>query len=106
MELPVQPSSQVSRGRNLERAPWCYLLWGAPVVIVIGRRSLWCFGTLAYGERSSLGDSCRMGWNRLFRERTILRQGPLQNRRNPLSTPQHHWRTKRAFDPFHSIGIY
>jgi len=36
MELPVQPSSQPSRGRNFERAPWCYLLWGVPVVIVIG----------------------------------------------------------------------
>jgi len=36
MELPVQPSSEASRGRNFERAPWCYLLWGVPVVLAIG----------------------------------------------------------------------
>jgi len=36
MELPVQPSSQPSGGRNFERAPWCYLLWGMPAVLVIG----------------------------------------------------------------------
>src|SRR5947208_15690034 len=35
MELPVEPSSQPSRGRNLERAPWCYLLWGVPAVLVV-----------------------------------------------------------------------
>src|SRR5205807_4683702 len=43
MELPVQPSSQPSRGRHFERAPWCYLLWGGPVVLVIG-------AGIAYGE--------------------------------------------------------
>ncbi len=43
MELPVQPSSQPSSGRNLEQAPWCYLLWGVPVVLVIG-------AGIAYGE--------------------------------------------------------
>jgi hypothetical protein len=43
MELPVEPSSQPSRGRNLERPPWCYLLWGVPVVLVIG-------AGIAYGE--------------------------------------------------------
>jgi hypothetical protein len=36
MELPVQSSSQQSRGRNFESAPWCYLLWGVPAIIVIG----------------------------------------------------------------------
>ena len=35
MELPVQSSSQPSRGRNFERAPWCYLLWGVPAVLVV-----------------------------------------------------------------------
>src|SRR5437660_9326168 len=35
MELPVEPSSQPSRGGNLERAPWCYLLWGVPAVLVV-----------------------------------------------------------------------
>jgi hypothetical protein len=30
MELPVEPSSQPPRGRNYERAPWCYLLWAVP----------------------------------------------------------------------------
>jgi len=43
MELPVEPSSQPSRGRNFERPPWCYLLWGVPVVLVIG-------AGVAYGE--------------------------------------------------------
>src|SRR6266852_246432 len=43
MELPVQSSSQPSRGRNFERAPWCYLLWGVPAVLVIG-------AGVAYGE--------------------------------------------------------
>src|SRR6266852_5706210 len=36
MELPVKPSSQLSGRRNFERAPWCYLLWGVPAVLVIG----------------------------------------------------------------------
>ncbi len=36
MELPAQPSSHPSRGRNFESAPWCYLLWGVPVVLAIG----------------------------------------------------------------------
>jgi len=42
-ELPAQPSSPPSRGRNLERAPRCYLLWGVPAVLVIG-------ASTAYGE--------------------------------------------------------
>ncbi len=42
MELPVQPSSQPSRRRNFEQAPWCYLLWGVPVVLVVAG--------IAYGE--------------------------------------------------------
>jgi hypothetical protein len=36
MELPVQPSAQLSRGRNFEKAPWCYFLWGVPVVLALG----------------------------------------------------------------------
>jgi len=36
MELPVRPSSQPSSRRNYEPAPWCYLLWGVPAVLVIG----------------------------------------------------------------------
>jgi hypothetical protein len=43
MELPVQPSSKPSRGRNFEKAPWCYLLWGVPVVLVV-------VAGIAYGE--------------------------------------------------------
>jgi hypothetical protein len=43
MELPVQSSSQPFQGRNFEKAPWCYLLWGVPVVLVIG-------AGIAYGE--------------------------------------------------------
>jgi hypothetical protein len=35
MDLPVQSGSQGSRGRNYERAPWCYLHWGIPVVVAI-----------------------------------------------------------------------
>jgi len=45
MELPVEPSSQPSRGRNLERAPWCYLLLDVPAVLVVG---LWRFDTFSY----------------------------------------------------------
>src|SRR2546427_416920 len=43
MELPVQSSSRPSRGKNFERAPWCYLLWAIPAVLVIG-------AGIAYGE--------------------------------------------------------
>ncbi len=43
MELPIQPSSQPSRGRNLEAAPWCYLLWGVPALLVVA-------AGIAYGE--------------------------------------------------------
>ncbi|MDA4137235.1 MAG: hypothetical protein OK449_09615 [Thaumarchaeota archaeon] len=25
-----------SRGRDLERAPWCYVLWGLPAVLAVG----------------------------------------------------------------------
>ena len=39
-ELPVQPSAQPSRGRNLEAPPWCYLLWGVPALLVFGSFSL------------------------------------------------------------------
>src|SRR3989442_14542454 len=35
MELPVRPSSNPSRGRNFERAPWWYLLWGVPAVVAV-----------------------------------------------------------------------
>jgi len=35
MDLPVQPSLPSSRGRNLERPPWCYLLWGVPAVLAV-----------------------------------------------------------------------
>ena len=77
-------------GENFERAPWCYLLWGVPVVLVIGAR-------IAYGEfvisltarGICLGSGCRVGGNRLSHQRAILREGPLQNKWNPLSTPQH-----------------
>ncbi len=62
------------------------------------RRSLRRLRTLAYCKRSSLGNCCRVGGDRLFHKRSILREGPLQNRRNPLPTPQHHRRSKRAFD--------
>jgi len=54
MELPVQPSSQVSRGRNLERAPWRYLLWGAPVVIVIGAGAAYGASVLSLTARGAL----------------------------------------------------
>ena len=47
---------------------------------------------------SFLGDGCRLGGDRLFHKRSILREGPLQDRWNPLSTPEHHRRTKRAFN--------
>jgi hypothetical protein len=36
VELPVQPSQQTPRGRNYEKAPWCYLLWGVPAVLAVG----------------------------------------------------------------------
>ena len=43
MELPVQPSSKPSGGKNFEKAPWCYLLWGVPAVLVV-------VAGIAYGE--------------------------------------------------------
>ncbi len=39
-----------------------------------------------------------MGGDRLSHKRSILWEGPLQNRWNPIPTPQHHRRPKRAFN--------
>src|SRR5712664_838024 len=43
MEVPIQPSSQLSRGRNFERALWYYVLWGVPAVLAVG-------AGIAYGK--------------------------------------------------------
>jgi len=43
VELPVTASSQPSRGRNFEKATWCYLLWDVPAVVVV-------VAGIAYGE--------------------------------------------------------
>jgi len=44
-----------------------------------------------------LGNGCRVGPDRLSHKRSILQKGPLQNRRNPIPTPQHRWPVERAF---------
>jgi len=44
-----------------------------------------------------LGSRGRLGRNRLSHKRPILREGPLQDRWNPLSNPQHRRRVERAF---------
>ncbi len=54
MELPVQPSSQGSRGRNFERAPWCYLLWGVPVVLAIGAGAAYGASVVSLTARGAL----------------------------------------------------
>src|SRR3989442_4521250 len=54
MELPVQPSAQPSRGRNFERAPWCYLFWGVPVVLVIGAGAAYGASVLSLSARGVL----------------------------------------------------
>jgi hypothetical protein len=54
MELPVQPSSQPSRGRNFEKAPWCYLLWGVPAVLVIGASAAYGASILSLTVRGAL----------------------------------------------------
>ncbi len=54
MELPVQPSSQPSRGRNFERAPWCYLLWGVPVVLAVGASAAYGASVLSLTARGLL----------------------------------------------------
>jgi len=54
MELPVQPSSEASRGRNFERAPWCYLLWGVPVVLVAGASAAYGASVLSLTARGVL----------------------------------------------------
>jgi hypothetical protein len=96
MELPVQPSSRPSRGRNFESAPWCYVLWGVPVVLVIGAGIAYGESVLSLTARGVLWVTAVLGGNRLPHKRPILRESPLQNRRNPLSTPQHHRRVERA----------
>ncbi len=54
MELPVQPSAQPSRGRNFERAPWCYLLWGVPVALVIGAGAAYGASIISLTARGAL----------------------------------------------------
>ncbi len=50
----MQPSSQPSRGRNFEKAPWYYLLWGVPVVIVIGAGVAYGASVLSLTARGAL----------------------------------------------------
>jgi hypothetical protein len=54
MELLVQPSSQLSRSRNFEKAPWCYLLWGVPAVLVIGASAAYGASILSLTVRGAL----------------------------------------------------
>jgi hypothetical protein len=54
MELPVQPSAHPSRGRNFERAPWCYLLWGIPVVLVVGAGAAYRASVISLTARGAL----------------------------------------------------
>src|SRR5437016_6629951 len=54
MELPVQSSAQPSRGKNFERAPWCYLLWGVPVVLIIGAGAAYGASVISLTARGSL----------------------------------------------------
>jgi len=54
MELPVQPSAQPSRGRNFERAPWCYLLWRVPVVLALGAKAAYRASALSLTATGAL----------------------------------------------------
>src|SRR5438445_13817322 len=54
MELPVQSSAQPSRGKNFERAPWCYLLWGVPVGLIIGAGAAYGASVISLTARGSL----------------------------------------------------
>ena len=44
-----------------------------------------------------MGNRCRVGGDRLLDKRSILREGPLQNRRDSFSTPWHRRCAERAF---------
>ena len=48
MELPVQPASQGPRGRNYERAPWCYLLWAVPIVLAIAANEAFLYNLIPF----------------------------------------------------------
>ena len=101
MELPVQPSSQPPRGRNFERAPWCYLLWSVPAFLAIGASAAYGASVLSLTARGVLWvTAVRVGGNRLSHKRAILRQGPLQNRWDPISNPQYCRRVECAFSRF------
>ncbi len=54
MELPVQPTAHSSRRRNFEKAPWCYLLWGVPVVLVIGASAAYGASIISLTARGAL----------------------------------------------------
>jgi len=54
MELPVQPSAQLSRGRNFEKAPWCYFLWGVPVVLAIAASAAYGASVVSLTVRGAL----------------------------------------------------
>ena len=45
-----------------------------------------------------MGNGRRVGRDRLSHQWSIMRQGPLQNRWNTLSTPHHRRCVERAFD--------
>jgi hypothetical protein len=62
------------------------------------RNSVRRIGTVPYWPRNHLGGSGRLGWSRLLAERSILRQGPLQNRWNRLSTSRLSRCVECAFD--------
>ena len=48
MELPVQSASQGPRERNYERAPWCYLLWGIPIVMAIAANEAFLYNLIPF----------------------------------------------------------
>jgi len=54
MELPVQSSSQPSRGRNFEKAPWCYLIWGIPAILAVGASTAYGASVLSLTSRGAL----------------------------------------------------
>jgi hypothetical protein len=43
-----------SRGRDLESAPWCYVLWGLPAVLAVGASAAYQASALSVTEAGTL----------------------------------------------------
>ncbi len=61
MTAPVKIPLETSYGRNYEKAPWCYLLWGVPAVLIFAAGDAYQQGGLSLTATGLLW-ALSVGW--------------------------------------------